>query len=44
MIERGSLDQSPSPSPLVGEHFRELATVQNVVIEEIVSSALPRLS
>jgi len=39
MFERGSLDESPSP--LVGEHFRELARVQNVVIEEIVSSALP---
>jgi cupin 2 domain-containing protein len=39
MIERGSLDQSPAP--MVGEHFRELAAVQNVVIEEIVSSALP---
>ena len=39
MLERGSLDRSPSP--LGGEHFRELARVQNVVIEEIVSSALP---
>ena len=39
MIERGSLDLSPAP--VVGEKFRELATVGNVVIEEIVSSALP---
>ena len=28
-------------SPLVGEEFRELVRVQNVVIEEIVSSATP---
>ena len=39
MLERGSLDSSSSP--LVGEHFRELVRVQNVVVEEIVSSAMP---
>ena len=39
MIERGSLDESTAP--LVGEEFRELVRVQNVVIEEIVSSAMP---
>ena len=39
MLERGSL--TAAGAPLVGEEFRELARVQNVVIEEIVSSALP---
>src|SRR6187455_3392841 len=39
MIQRGSL--ANSGPPLVGEEFRELARVQNVVIEQIVSSALP---
>jgi cupin 2 domain-containing protein len=39
MIQRGSL--ATSGSPLVGEEFRELVRVQNVVIEEIISSALP---
>ncbi|HUP72380.1 MAG TPA: cupin domain-containing protein [Acidimicrobiales bacterium] len=39
MLERGSL--AASPMPMVGEEFRELVRVQNVVIEEIVSSAMP---
>jgi quercetin dioxygenase-like cupin family protein len=39
MLERGSL--RADGRPLVGEQFRRLAQVQNVVIEEIVSSALP---
>ena len=39
MIHRGSL--TTSGPPLVGEEFHELVRVQNVVIEEIVSSALP---
>jgi len=39
MLRRGSL--AASGSPLVGEEFRELARIQNVVIEEIISSALP---
>jgi cupin 2 domain-containing protein len=39
MLERGSL--GASSVPLVGEEFREVARVQNVVIEEIVSSATP---
>ena len=39
MIHRGSL--TTSGAPLVGEEFHELVRVQNVVIEEIVSSALP---
>ena len=39
MIQRGSL--ATSGSPLVGEEFRDLVRVQNVVIEEIISSAMP---
>jgi hypothetical protein len=39
MLERGSL--GASSVPLVGEEFRELTRVHNVVIEEIVSSATP---
>ncbi|MEO8694014.1 MAG: cupin domain-containing protein [Acidimicrobiales bacterium] len=39
MLQRGSL--ATSGSPLVGEEFRELVRLQNVVIEEIISSALP---
>ena len=39
MLERGSL--AAAPAPLIGESFRELVRVQNVMIEEIVSSALP---
>ena len=39
MLERGSL--AADKVPLVGEQFRKLVQVHNVVIEEIVSSALP---
>jgi len=39
MIQRGSL--AASGPPLVGEEFHELVRTQNVVIEEIISSALP---
>ncbi|MEO5840935.1 MAG: cupin domain-containing protein [Acidimicrobiales bacterium] len=39
MLQRGSL--GASGAPLVGEEFRELARIRNVVIEEIISSALP---
>jgi mannose-6-phosphate isomerase-like protein (cupin superfamily) len=39
MLRRGSL--ATSGSPLAGEEFRVLARIQNVVIEQIISSALP---
>lgn len=39
MVERGSL--IASSVPLAGEVFREIVRLQNVIIEEIVSSALP---
>jgi cupin 2 domain-containing protein len=39
MLERGSLGSTDAP--LVGEQFRELVRLHNVVIEEIVSSARP---
>ena len=39
MLERGSL--TDDSVPLVGEEFRRLVQLQNVAIEEIVSSALP---
>ena len=39
MLERGSL--TDDGVPLVGEEFRKVVQLQNVVIEEIVSSALP---
>lgn len=39
MVERGALARTAAPS--VGETFCELAQLQNVVIEEIVSSAQP---
>jgi len=39
MLRRGSL--SASVPPVLGEELHELVRVQNVIIEEIVSSALP---
>jgi cupin 2 domain-containing protein len=38
-LQRGSLDTDPAPS--IGERFRELARMTNVVVEEIVSSSSP---
>jgi mannose-6-phosphate isomerase-like protein (cupin superfamily) len=38
-LHRGSLDADPAPS--IGERFRELSRIRNVVVESIVSSSSP---